>query len=104
MIWKDIMLTSYEQPLFNWKQTLSGIDVEKFKRQYLDPASGYVGVVRCPDREKCSPHECCGLNIRDLSSGTTACCSQRFSGPRMLLYHPVIAIRHLVETQRQKKK
>ena len=66
MIWKDIMLTSYEQPLFNWKQTLSGIDVEKFKRQYLDPASGYVGVVRCPDREKCSPHECCGLNIRDL--------------------------------------
>ena len=83
MIWKDIMLTSYEQPLFNWKQTLSGIDVEKFKRQYLDPASGYVGVVRCPDREKCSPHECCGLNIRDLSSGTTACCSQRFSGPRI---------------------
>ena len=46
MIWKDIMLTSYEQPLFNWKQTLSGIDVEKFKRQYLDPASGYVGVAR----------------------------------------------------------
>ena len=28
----------------------------------------------------------------------------RFSGPRMLLYHPVIAIRHLMETQRQKKK
>ena len=28
----------------------------------------------------------------------------RFSGPRMLLYHPVIAIRHMMETQRQKKK
>lgn len=28
----------------------------------------------------------------------------RFSGPRMLLYHPVIAMNHLVETKRQKQK
>ena len=28
----------------------------------------------------------------------------RFSGPRMIFYHPVIALNHLIETKRQKKK
>ena len=28
----------------------------------------------------------------------------RFSGPRMILYHPAIAVKHLIETKRQKKK
>lgn len=28
----------------------------------------------------------------------------RFSGPRMILCHPVITIKHLIETKRQKKK
>ena len=28
----------------------------------------------------------------------------RFSGPRMILYHPVAAVRHVVETKREKKR
>ena len=28
----------------------------------------------------------------------------RFSGPKMVFYHPVIAFRHLAETKRQKRK
>lgn len=28
----------------------------------------------------------------------------RFSGPRMLLYHPVMAVRHGIETRREKKR
>lgn len=28
----------------------------------------------------------------------------RFSGPRMLLYHPVMAIRHMIETKKEKKR
>ncbi len=28
----------------------------------------------------------------------------RFSGPRMIFYHPVIAIRHIVENKKEKKK
>lgn len=28
----------------------------------------------------------------------------RFSGPRMLLYHPIMAIRHLIETKKEKKR
>lgn len=28
----------------------------------------------------------------------------RFSGPRMLFYHPVMAIRHVVESQKEKKR
>lgn len=26
----------------------------------------------------------------------------RFSGPRMLIYHPIMAIRHLIETKKEK--
>lgn len=28
----------------------------------------------------------------------------RFSGPRMLLYHPVLALRHLAESRKEKKR
>lgn len=28
----------------------------------------------------------------------------RFAGPRMLLYHPVMAIRHVIETKKEKKR
>ncbi len=28
----------------------------------------------------------------------------RFSGPRMILYHPIMAIRHVIETQKEKQK
>lgn len=28
----------------------------------------------------------------------------RYSGPRMLLYHPVLAIRHVIETKKEKKR
>ena len=28
----------------------------------------------------------------------------RFSGPRIVLYHPVVAFRHLSESRKQKKK
>lgn len=27
----------------------------------------------------------------------------RFSGPRMLFYHPIIALRHMILTKREKK-
>lgn len=28
----------------------------------------------------------------------------RFSGPRMLFYHPILAIRHVLETKKEKKR
>lgn len=28
----------------------------------------------------------------------------RYSGPRMLMYHPVVAIKHLIESRKEKKK
>lgn len=28
----------------------------------------------------------------------------RFSGPRMILYHPVIAIRHVIESKKEKRR
>ena len=28
----------------------------------------------------------------------------RFSGPRMLLYHPIMAIRHVIESRKEKRR
>lgn len=28
----------------------------------------------------------------------------RFSGPRMLLYHPIMAVRHVIESKKEKKR
>ncbi len=28
----------------------------------------------------------------------------RFSGPRMLIYHPILAIKHLIETKKEQKR
>lgn len=28
----------------------------------------------------------------------------RFSGPRMIFYHPIVAVRHVIETKREKKR
>jgi hypothetical protein len=28
----------------------------------------------------------------------------RFSGPRMIFYHPIMAIRHLIESKKEKQK
>ena len=28
----------------------------------------------------------------------------RFSGPRMILYHPIMAIRHVIESRKEKKR
>lgn len=28
----------------------------------------------------------------------------RFSGPRMIFYHPIVAVRHLIETKKEKRK
>lgn len=28
----------------------------------------------------------------------------RFSGPRMILYHPILAVRHVIESKREKKR
>ena len=32
------------------------------------------------------------------------CVVMRFSGPRMLLYHPVMALHHVIETKKEKRR
>lgn len=84
MIWKSVMIAAdYEAPFFNWKHILSGIDVDRFRAEYLDPAQGYCGIVTCSEFGKCEVSDCTGLKIRNLSTGTTACCPHKFLGPRI---------------------
>ena len=83
MMWKRIMLAACGEPLFNWRLVLTGVDLHAFRHRFLDPASGYTGVVRCVEAGRCQQQECRGLRIRELSTGTTACCPHVFSGPKI---------------------
>ena len=82
-MWKQIMLAACGEPLFNWRLVLPGVDIHAFRHRFLDPVSGYTGAVRCADADRCSQEECWGLRIRELSTGTTACCPYLFSGPKI---------------------
>ena len=83
-MWSKMVKSAvYEESFFDWKQTLSGIDIEKFKNLYLDPAAGYTGTLGCPYRGECDIQECHGLYIRDLLAGTTACCTKKYHGPKI---------------------
>ena len=82
-MWKQIMLAACGEPLFNWRMVLSGVDHHAFRHRFLDPVSGYTGVVRCVESGRCQQQECCGLRIRELSTGTTACCPHMYSGPKI---------------------
>ena len=59
---------------------------------------------RCPFMEtktfcsNCRVH-CYRPDMREKIRGV-----MRFSGPRMIFYHPVMAIRHVVESKREKKR
>ena len=82
MNWKELMLAAFNEPFFNWKRTLSGIDIDNFRARYLDPATGCTVVVQCPEGE-CTGCDNHGLSICDLSSGITACCRHKYSGPKI---------------------
>ena len=44
---------------------------------------------------------CPHMEIKTFCSN---CKTHRYSGPRMLLHHPVMAVRHVVETVKEKKR
>ena len=48
--------------------------------------------------------ECAALNCYKPDMREKIRAVMRFSGPRMIFYHPVAAIRHVVETKREKKR
>jgi len=57
---------------------------------------------KCPFMEtktfcsNCSVH-CYRQDMREKIKGV-----MRFSGPRMLFYHPVLAVRHMIESKKEK--
>ena len=59
---------------------------------------------RCPFMETktfCSncPVHCCKADMREKIRAV-----MRFSGPRMLFYHPILALRHVIETKKEAKR
>ena len=73
------------------KETV-GLMIELYCRGHHGTRKGQL----CPDcaaKTHCYKPEM-RARIRDV---------MRWSGPRMLFHHPVMAVRHLVETRKQKK-
>ena len=59
---------------------------------------------KCPwgkDKPFCS---CCPIHCYRTDMREKIVEVMRFSGPRMLLVHPVLAVRHLLESRREKKR
>ena len=59
---------------------------------------------KCPwgkDKPFCS---CCPIHCYRSDMREKIVEVMRFSGPRMLIYHPIMAIRHMAATIRQKRK
>ena len=69
--------------------------LEAYARQHSD---------RCPFMEKktfCSncPVHCYKADMREKIRAV-----MRFSGPWMLFYHPILALRHVIETKKESKR
>lgn len=71
-------------------------------QKLMDYANARVS--RCPFMEtktfcsNCKVH-CYKPDMREQIRGV-----MRYSGPRMLFYHPVMAIRHVIESKKEKKR
>lgn len=57
----------------------------------------------CPFKEKKTFCSNCPIHCYDRIHKDKIREVMRFSGPRMLFYHPVLAIKHLIETKREKR-
>ena len=60
-------------------------------------------IERCPFMETKSFCSVCKVHCYEKGMRERVREVMRFSGPRMLLYHPVMAIRHLKETIQEKR-
>ena len=61
-------------------------------------------VDRCPFMETKTFCSTCRVHCYEQSMRTRIREVMRYSGPWMLLYHPILTIRHLIEEQRAKKR
>lgn len=59
---------------------------------------------RCPFMETKTSCSNCRVHCYQPEMREKIRAVMRFSGPRMIFYHPVAAIRHVVETKREQKR
>lgn len=59
---------------------------------------------KCPFMENKTFCSCCKVHCYKPEMRDKIREVMRFSGPRMIFYHPIIAIRHLIETKKEKKR
>lgn len=59
---------------------------------------------RCPFMEEKTFCSCCRVHCYKPDMRERIRQVMRFSGPRMLLYHPILAVRHVLESRKEKKR
>ncbi|MDD6058726.1 MAG: nitrous oxide-stimulated promoter family protein [Clostridiales bacterium] len=59
---------------------------------------------KCPFMETKTFCSNCKVHCYQPDMRDKICRVMRFSGPRMIFYHPMTAIRHLIETKKEKKR
>ena len=82
-MWKELMLSARSRSLFDWHFVLPELDMTVFKERYLDPAPGASGQVLCPTMKDCPEADCHCRAVRDLSTGSFACCTRRWGVPNV---------------------
>lgn len=58
---------------------------------------------KCPFQENKTFCSNCKIHCYKKDMQEKIIMVMRYSGPRMILYHPILAIRHLIESKREKK-
>lgn len=77
-MWKELMLSARSRSLCDWETVLPDLDMAILKDRYLDPAPGTARRVLCRTKHDCPETQCSFRDIRDLSTGTSACCTLRY--------------------------
>ena len=70
-------------------------ELDRYARQQIDRCPFMVTKTFCSN---CRLH-CYTFEMQEMIRTV-----MRFSGPRMLFYHPIKAIRHVIESKREKKR
>lgn len=64
----------------------------------------HLRLSKCPFKDNKGFCQNCKIHCYSKDKQAQIKAVMRYSGPRMLLYHPIIAIKHLIETVKEKRK
>lgn len=81
-------------------KTKNGVCIEcQILKDYVE-----LRLIKCPFNESKTFCSNCKIHCYNPEMRKKIKEVMRFSGPKMILHHPILAIRHVIETRKEKKK